>query len=543
MIKIKTAGFSSILLIAGALYFPFVNKPVSMDSDMMIHVSKMMMINPIDPPLGDYGNHMACYNIHTGMPQRSVFYRCPHPPLIPIILAPVIYLSNGAEWPMHCFMFLFYLLGIAGFYLLLTYIAPDLRWKATVLFAISPALVINGLNIMWDIPNTAFILWAIALIVGGVQKNSKRFLLCAGIFTGLAALTKISCFPLYIAVPLYLILLKKYRFLLLWAIPAFILPLIWVTHNFVVYGQIQYLTTCHSNIRLPDIRYHLERYVTMLGGCMVFPLWLFWIYIRNWNRSKILILSAIPALIWSTILFFAHKLTLLQSLAYFLFAAPGIAIFISTCMMFLKDRTLSLTFPLRIFFILFIIVYLAIILIHPAAETRFLLPIMTLCIVWLCAKSQLFNRLESGIFWISLITLQIAFTYALSFADYSFSDCDRKVPEWLKSHSLEPGHTWYYGRLSYDYYLNKNGYKNILLDGKIRTGDYLVHEAFPGDYPVLGMIGKGYKAVPIDSVEFYHFPLRTMPPGGGFHGTSRLPYFLMFNVPQKKFILYHLSKG
>jgi hypothetical protein len=77
-----------ILIVAAACYFPFVNKAVHIDSDMLVHSTRQFLINPVNPPLGEYGVHMAQHDT-TGMPKTSVFYRIPHGPLLSLYLMPI----------------------------------------------------------------------------------------------------------------------------------------------------------------------------------------------------------------------------------------------------------------------------------------------------------------------------------------------------------------------------------------------------------------------------------------------------------------------
>jgi hypothetical protein len=532
--------FAIILISFVFLFLPFINKPVSVDSDMMIHTSKMLMINLYNPPLGEYGRHMAVYNIHTGMPSNSIYFRCPHPPLIPLLISPVLKFSKDILWPVHVFMLFFNILCVLGFYLLVTHISPLIRNKATLLFLISPAFVVNGQNIMWDIPNAAFIFWALSMIISGVKKNSIVFITIAGMFTGLAALTKMSCFPLYLAIPVYLLLNKKYKFILCWAILAFLFPLVWIAQNLVVFGKIQYLNTSHVNLYLPDIRYHFERYASMMGVCMIAPLWVLWLLIRNKNCRITLFSCMIPVLVISSILFIAHKLTLIESVAFFILALTGCVLVLCTFVMFINDRKSREQFYISLFIMIFFIVYSGLILIHPAAEVRFLVPIIAFCIIWFCNESQSISGMESRIFWISLFTFQIIVTLSLCYADYTFVDSDRKFATWL--HDRYPSdRTWYFGRLSYDYYLHENGCRFLGLDGHPKCGDFLVHEKLPESYLPTKMIPDSLFAVPVDSIEFSRYMLRTMPPGGGFYGDSRLPFTIKLNTPQKKFVVYILN--
>jgi hypothetical protein len=101
-LSIKTPAWHhiSILSLCFLCYIPFINQALCIDSDMMVHVARQIAKNPLHPTLGEYGRHMVLHD-HTNMPRESVWYRSHHPPLIPLILAPIASIAGNAEWPFH----------------------------------------------------------------------------------------------------------------------------------------------------------------------------------------------------------------------------------------------------------------------------------------------------------------------------------------------------------------------------------------------------------------------------------------------------------
>jgi hypothetical protein len=109
------------------------------------------------------------------------------------------------------------------------------------------------------------------LFLLGLRKDNGIFILFSGIVTGLAALTKTNALPLYFLFGPCLILKRKWRFLLLWCIPAILLPLIWVGHNIIVYKKIQYISIGWFGLSPGDVRYRIERFVSYAGGALMLP--------------------------------------------------------------------------------------------------------------------------------------------------------------------------------------------------------------------------------------------------------------------------------
>jgi hypothetical protein len=362
------------------------------DSDMLVHASRQVLSAPLDPKLGDYGGNMVLHD-HTNMPRSSLFYRCGHPPLLPYVYAPVAAIANDREWPYHLVSFVFYLAAIYGvWHMLGHFVSPTLRWAGTVLWTISPALVVNSHTVMWDVPITAMMIWALSLLVSGTRADSGRAIAASGVVTGLAAVTKTNAVLLYPVLGGYLIATRRWRHLLA----------------------------------------------------------------RAGHRLRI-VPFALLGLLWGTLLVAVLNKPLSVGLA----AAVG-----------------------------------------------------------------------------------LPFVLALATADYLFCEADRELPRTLEAAGYRPEQTWYFGRLSYEWYLFHAGYKNLRTSrGAPEPGDFLVHELIPGDYMPHGSLASTCTLEPLDTISFFGFPLRTKGLFGGFYGDSRLPYSIAPGQPQKAFVVYRLLNG
>jgi hypothetical protein len=148
---------------------------------------------------------------------------------------------------------------------------------------------------------------------------------------------------------------------------------------------------------------------------------------------------------------------------------------------------------------------------------------------------------EQRWFWRTAFALTIPLSLALGVSDYLFSEADRSLPVKLAAKGYLPGHTWYFGRLSFDYYMYQAGFRNGRVDpGSPATGDYAVEESIPGEYSLSAFLSPDRIVEPVDTLSFFRFPLRTKGLFAGFYGNDRLPYSLNFNAPQKQFVVYKI---
>lgn len=147
------------------------------------------------------------------------------------------------------------------------------------------------------------------------------------------------------------------------------------------------------------------------------------------------------------------------------------------------------------------------------------------------------------VFKAAVIATTLILTMTLSIADILYCDSDRKLPEYLQHNGYSSDKTWYFGRLSFDYYLHKAGFKNFMvLQSAPSKGDFLIDETFPGDYSVCKMLENHIsKKVLADRIRIHYFPLRTFGAGAGFYGSNRLPYSISFTNPQKEYAVYRID--
>jgi len=189
----------------------------------------------------------------------------------------------------------------------------------------------------------------------------------------------------------------------------------------------------------------------------------------------------------------------------------------------------------------YVLVSYLVLLILPSASARYMLPIIPFAVLSLVSLADGLQSIEKKWFWIAVFAIGIPFSLLLSAADYMQSDADRRLPSILAEKGYAPDNTWYFGRLSFDYYLFQAGFRNARVEqfAAPRSGDFAIAEEIPGDYR-LGWLSPRDVAEPVDTVSLYRFPLRTKGFQAGFYGNDRLPYSLKFGAPQKEYVIYKL---
>ena len=519
---------------------PFINKAVHIDSDMLIHVSRQILINPINPPLGSYGRNMAVHN-RTNMPRLSVYYRCPHPPLLPFLLAPVAYYAGMREWPFHVAMSLFYILAVIGvWYLFGLFFSKRLQITGTLLWAISPALLVNAQNVMWDVPIAVFTIWALYFFFSAKRTGMRLPLFFSGLLTGVGALTKMNIAPLYILIPGYFCIARQWKNLIIWLLPALLFPGLWVAHNLIVFGSVQFFATDHLHPILGDLRYRFERIISFLGGCIFLPLWWYWLIITDKKRFKSYIPFLLFSLIWAILLLAVLKKPMALAISYIVFSSVGFWALYHTLFLGLKSRHIKFDVHEGALVSGFCVLYLITMEFLPLASVRFMLPILPFVIMVILDVVAGFSIKNFYLFSGSAVVIGVCFSLCLCYADYSICSADRRLPLELIKKGYNPENTWYFGRMSYDYYLHHKEFRNLLTDNKKpKAEDFVIKECIPGDYSI-DRFFKYQRLVKKEVIDSGRFPLRTLGFLAGFYGNDRIPYSLDFKHPQKRFEVFEI---
>ncbi|MBD3322293.1 MAG: hypothetical protein GF350_14430 [Chitinivibrionales bacterium] len=532
----KWKQIALLFVFSSCMYFPFIHQAFHIDADILLYASQQILKDPLNPPSGEYGERML---FHTTMPASSAWYRCAHPPLLPLLLAPLTRIAQNREWMFHSVLFISYILAVIGgwFFLGLFFTARE-QLLGALLWAVCPAVVVNSHTVMWDITITAMILWALALFIAGVRRSSRKMIFLAGLITGIGAITKSNVFPVYLAAGTSLIIMKRWRDLMLWSLPAVFFPLLWIFHTMNLYGKIQYLSTGIMSTCLGDYRYRFERMAGYMGGAICLPVFWFWLAVRNRNTISLVVIST-GCFIWSALLFLIVRHPIWIAFAYWIFSSAGCWVLFKLIQIGVPRSRCYEQTTIRIF----VGSYATLLLFFPTASIRYMLPLLFTALLLFVYEVSKREYREQKVFWSAVLLFTLPLSILLSIGDYLFCEADKRLPEDLIKRGYGPSETWYYGRLSFAYYLHQAGFRFLGVDqpGPFK-GDYIIHETVPGDCNFRERLPQEFKTVPVDSLEYFNYPVRTKGYFAGFYGSGRLPYTLKFNRPQRAFWIYRIEK-
>jgi hypothetical protein len=255
------------------------------------------------------------------------------------------------------------------------------------------------------------------------------------------------------------------------------------------------------------------------------------------------LLCLMPGALWGALLVVSLHKPLWFGAAYALFAAAGVWLLYRMLLLFRRpgpgtwqphEPALLAAFGILCFFVLNVM---------PSASMRYILPLVPLWLIVLGPEvAGLSSRHRSLFLWTALLVGTL-FSLCLSTGDYLLCAADRTLPAALKAKGYVPSRTWYYGRLSYDWYLFHAGFRNLRADeGTPADGDRLVDEIIPGDYRAVEILGDKCRVTPEDTISLNHWPLRTLGFGAGFYGADRLPYAMKWGAPQKRYCVYRVER-
>jgi hypothetical protein len=312
-------------------------------------------------------------------------------------------------------------------------------------------------------------------------------------------------------------------------------------HNLVVFGKVQYLSVGWYSFNLGDIRYRMERDISYLGGALMLPVFWAWLMISSGRWKRLFLISAAAAA-WSILLVVKLGATPLFGAAYLSCAAMG-AWILYRCLTFFRGRkqgSYRLHEPLLI--AAFCLIYFVVLNVMPSASMRYVLPMAPFGLLVLGEDLFLLSRIQKRWFLMTALGTSIVVSCGLAIGDYVQGNADRTLPALLKQKGYRPETTWYFGRLSYAWYLYHAGFRNLRAD-TLRPGPdhFLVDEVIPGDYNAVEVLGNGYSLRRVDTIESATWPLRTRGFGAGFYGEDRLPYSVALNVPQKRYYVYRID--
>jgi hypothetical protein len=527
-----------ILLMTGALllFTPFSGKPFHIDSPVTVYIAEQILVDPLNPPAGEYGPLLWPWN-HTELTEKSAFRATPHPPLVSYWLALFIKVAGVDEHVVNWAFFPFYAGAILFFYLLCKQVGIRNRFNATALFAASPVLFINAQNAMYDVPLSMF---CIACFYFMFRSDHVGDVVCAGIFAGLASLTKFTAGTLILSGMFYFVLHKKWKPLVLFCGAAALFNLLWMIHNLYFFHEWQLTGNGHAAYVLGDLRYRFERMISFIGADFMIPLLIVYLWIRSKSNRIAGVIVSIAALLWSALLVVVLKYSITSAGIYWICSFAGGILLVQLARFGTAEgngkynpiyATLLLHAFLQIAGGLFLTLYAA----------RYSLTfIFILVIITVKTAEQALGHREYRLFMLVAVICSLLLSILLSLGDYRVVTAEKRIADDCRMRY--PGRTVYFkGRLGYLYYMFHSGAKSLMGPSAVpRSGDLAVRNCLSMDDEDFFVANRDRLQL-IDSLKYPLFPLRTIGGRAGFYGDDRLPFAWVGKPADRLFLIYKVK--
>jgi hypothetical protein len=277
---------------------PFLNKAVHIDDPVFVWTAEQILKHP-----GDFsGFDNNWYGESQPMPIINW-----NPPATSYFLAGVMAVFGEREMALHGAMLLVAFAAAAGIFQLAR-MWCERPLLATFIAMSTPVFLVSATTLMCDVPMLAIWIWAVVFWERAL-KNGKAFhFMTAGLFAGLAVLTKYSALPLLPLLPILGVLRKrKPGWWLLWLIVPVAMIELYQFGTARLYGEglISIAADCAAKFRFGVTGGWVNKIVigTAYAGGSLLPV-LFFAH-RVWAKRELLMvgglaLAAAAATLWAT---------------------------------------------------------------------------------------------------------------------------------------------------------------------------------------------------------------------------------------------------
>ena len=537
MNKIKKHEILIIIAVSVLIVLPFINQAYYIDD--FIYLSAAQQYN-------EYGFD----SFKKGMTEMEGYlyhnYYITHPLLWPWFLATFMKIFNTeSELILHLINIITLL--ITGFSaLLISKRFSNEPIFTTLFFLFFPAIMLLSHTMMTDIPTVAFFLLALGLHFEGIEKNSKWYLLSAGIAATISI--GISYQALFIIFLFVFYNFQKKERRLLTYLPV-IIPLLfftcWCLYTWKILGiphPFISLQWGSANINIfYDFLPKISAFINSIGAATFFPLFILIIYSLKPNFRKLIIISFLVAIFAQIKL--ASNYSIVQKLLFLTYFTSGLFILLRIIL------ALILSFKVKdennIFLcVWFISFFIAVIVIMPLGVSRYLFPVFLPLVIIILNDIRNFFTLEK---FKKAIIIGLGVTalwgYLCSIADYTFAGLYREFTEEISNKYIEQN-IWYCGD-GFSFYMKAKGNKPVLFEGKKpEINDIVVISSELWSYKVPDVMKR---AVLIKKISYNSiYPIRTMniPSHAGFHDnlSGALLPFSITRSRYEEFSIYKIVK-
>lgn len=485
----------ALLLLVLLVTVPFLKKPFHIDDVYFLEISRNIIRTPWDPFSGAVTLLDSDFSTFRRLHETpNTFEAMSHPPLVPITMTLITVLTGStSELSFHLAFLVFPLLCAFSMHSLAKRFSP-FPTAATVFLLLAPAFVVNAHNVMTDIPMLAFSLAALALFVSGADQEDRRKLILAGIFAGLAMLTRyvaVLLIPLFAA---YTLVHKKK-----WSGAAFsfaaaaIVFGAWCVQNLAVHGQLHVIASARYyaayytdySFRFKDILAKLVSDLAGLGGTEVILIALLIILFARVRSLVLCVISlAASALLVVVNPFGIENLasysTPEKSLLVF-FVALGVLLLLLVLVSggSASESTGSDKEDRRFLSFWLLLTFAGAVVVLPFGTVRYMIPVLPPAL--LLAARRLKNPSRAAGAWATVAAvLMLASGLVLGAVDFQFAEAYKQQA--LSLNDIR-SHRWFIGEWGFRYYMEENGGTYLLsTNNSPVAGDVIVRPRIAGQH-------------------------------------------------------------
>ncbi|PKP47196.1 MAG: hypothetical protein CVT94_12185 [Bacteroidetes bacterium HGW-Bacteroidetes-11] len=461
----KQSGLLMLIFLWAMLTLLNITKAFHIDDTFHLEAAEWIRENPLTPMSG----------LINWTDSPTPLYSHNQPPLFFYMIALVVSFAGTGEIPLHLFLSIFTFLSLFIFDRLTHLLKIRNSSLLLLLFAFSPALIVNQ-NLMTDIPLLSLILGSAYFLVVASEQPKTRSYVLAALLLGIGLLIKYSVLPLLVVLILVLIIRRDLRYLTVLLIPMGMLFL-WSVWNYTEYGSVHFFDR-------PTGGLHINRmwsFMAVIGSVCLFTASLFH---GSWPFRYVRYVIAAVILMFLALLFlFISGLVSEQATAYILnigFILNGFFLFflmIQYAVKYIKASGFRQTIKSDGFIMfLFAGATSAFIMLYaPFMATRHILLILPFVLLFLWPLIEKSGRIINRVSLISTVILGIA----LGISDYTYAGFYRKMASEIKF--PQGTKVWTAGHWGWQWYSAKNGMIPFAgSTSEMNEGDWFV---YPGNIP------------------------------------------------------------
>jgi hypothetical protein len=170
----------TLAILTFAAFFPFLTKPFNMDDPLFLWTARQIQSHPGNP----YAFNVNWYDF-----DRPMWQVTENPPFMSYFIAIVAGICGWGETGLHLAFMLPAMAAVLGTYRLAKSLCAQ-PGLAALITLFTPVFLVSGTTLMCDLTSLAFWVWTVVFWVEGMERNSWRHLLLAGLLASLAFLTK-----------------------------------------------------------------------------------------------------------------------------------------------------------------------------------------------------------------------------------------------------------------------------------------------------------------------------------------------------------------